>query len=268
MWNRSDGDYAFDADNNYLFLNSNISRIENILQNVVEDDNVPFGQDELFQLFKAKDNSNKLITSDEVARMQKKIEALERENNEIKSAQFVDEGRYVQKGGLSLEEQKAHNLEARRMVKQILSQYEEFDCSDWNPEEDTPIVLKKVRKNGELIDIVIASAKSSPVHLSPYAFNVLASNPDNQLFVRDRQGVHNVTFNDIFLENQSVNMVFDTNYVPNTVLAQLAQVFNYVSNTKFVIENPHFSANSMLSGFGLKNLISGKAFVPSDEDQW
>ena len=68
--------------------------------------------------------------------------------------------------------------------------------------------------------------KSSPVHLSPYAFNVLASNPNNQLFVRDRYDVHNVKFEDIFLDNQNVNMVFDTNYVPNTVLAQLSEVFN------------------------------------------
>lgn len=268
IWSKSDGDYAFDADNDYLYINSNISRIENILEDVEHDEDIPFDQELLKQLYKAKNNSSSLIASDEVARIIKENQILKQELNVIKSLQPPDEKGYKRKGGIDPDVQKAINLEARKMVKQLLEQYNEFDCSNWDPEQGGYVIQNKVKKNDEYIDIVVVSASASPVHLSPFAFNILARNPNNQLFVRDHSGIHNVTFDDIFHENQSVNMVFDTNFVPNTVLAQLAEVFNYVSNTKFVIENPHFSVNSMITGFGLNNINTGDAFVPNDDDQF
>lgn len=268
IWSKSDCDYAFNSDNDYLYINSNVSRIENILEDVEQDEDIPFDQELLKQLYKAKNNSSSLIASDEVARIIKENQILKQELNEIKSLQPPDENGYRRKGRIDPEAQKAINLEARKMVKKLLEQFSEFDCSEWDPEQGGYVVQNKVKKNDEYIDIVVVSASSSPVHLSPFAFNILARNPNNQLFVRDHSGIHNVTFDDIFHENQSVNMVFDTNFVPNTVLAQLAEVFNYVSNTKFVIENPHFSFNSMLTGFGLNNINSGDAFVPNDDDQF
>jgi hypothetical protein len=268
LWNFSEGNYAFNDDGNKLFINSKILNIENVLAQVVEDNTIPFNQDHFTQLLLSKNQSNSLVSFDEVERLKKENNDLRIKLEEIASHQEVDEKGFVEKGGLGSDQQKAANLEARHLVKEKLLQYPEFDVSDWDPDDQTPIVRNKVRKNGELIDIVVVSAKSSPVHLSPYAFNVLASNTNNQLFVRDRYDVHNVKFEDIFLDNQNVNMVFDTNYVPSTVLAQLSEVFNYVTNTKFVIINPHFSANSMFEGFGLDNKNAGNVFIPENNDDW
>lgn len=263
----SKGDYAFDDKTNFLFINSK-QRIDNILFKVEEDSDVPFEKDHLNKLLYAKNNSNNLVATDEYERVKEENEKLKELLERLSAGQSENEEGYTKKGGLSKEDQISINREARQMVKEMLLEHQEYDCSDWDIDENVPIIQRKIRKNGELIDIVVVSAKSSPVHLSPFAFNVLASNPNNQLFVRDRQGVHNVTFNDIFSDNQNVNMIFDTNFVPNTVLAQLAHVFNYVSNTKFVIENPHFSANNILLGFGLENKNSGEIGIPSDDQDW
>lgn len=263
----SKGDYAFKDDTNSLFINSK-QRIDNILFEVEEDSDIPFEKDHLNKLLYAKNNSNNLVATDEYERVKEENEKLKGLLERMATSQSEDEEGYTKKGGLSKEDQIAINREARQMVKELLLEHQEYDCSDWDIDENVPIIQKKIRKNGELIDIVVVSAKSSPVHLSPFAFNTLASNPNNQLFVRDRQGIHNVTFNDIFSDNQNVNMIFDTNFVPSTVLAQLAHVFNYVSNTKFVIENPHFSANSILLGFGLENKNSGEIAIPSNDQDW
>ena len=268
VWKETRGDYTYNIDTKSLYINSKALRLENILLNVALDPTISFTQDHLTQLFLAKNNSNNLIAADEYERIKTENEFLKNQLQSVDQSRYIDEVGYLKKGGLTPEEQKAISLETRRMTKQLLLRIKEFDCIDWNPEEDTAIIQKKVRKNGELIDIVVVSAKTTPIHLSPFAFNVLASNPNNQLFVRDAQGIHNVTFNDIFADNQYVNMIFDTNYVPHTVLAQLAHVFNYVTNTKFVIQNPHFSANSLLLGFGLENRNAGNVAIVSTDEDW
>ena len=67
------GNYAFNEEENKLFVNSKILNIETILAQVVEDNTIPFELDHFNRLLLAKNKSNSLVSSDEVERLKTKI---------------------------------------------------------------------------------------------------------------------------------------------------------------------------------------------------
>jgi len=249
----NEDDYWFDKESSIFYVNKNKS-IELLLQNAAEE--------KLFET-DIKPLINKGLAK--VNELERKVIELERENNDLKS---TPDRTPKKTDKISKEEQERANLEARIAVKKYLQlkASEGYDVSGWDPYNSYASVERKVKKNGEYIDIVAKSAKWGDIFLAANEFELLCQDAKNQLFVYNGYDVKPVTLNSIFEANSLIQLQIDTNHINGKFLGMLAKAFQYVTNTKFVVEDPNHSAHNLLNRLGMNNLNEGFISASFDDE--
>ena len=246
-----ENDFWYDEVNETLYVNGNKSSIELLIQNAADED--------LFETY-----IGPLINKGLA-----KINELKRENRELKEKLKSIPDRTPKKTDkISKEDQEKANLEARIAVKKYLQSKasEGYDVSGWEPYNSYASVERKVKKNGEYIDIVVKSAKWGNIFLAANEFELLCQDAINQLFVYNGNDVKPVTLNSIFEANSLIQLQIDTSHINKKFLGMLAKAFQYVTNTKFVVEDPSYSANNLLNRLGMDNLNEGFISASFDDE--
>lgn len=181
-------------------------------------------------------------------------------------ALFPDERTITEPGPVATIDQMEINKEARIKVKPFLAAHG-YDVSSWNPENSLPDLVGVIKDpKGNPINVVIRSAKQRDIHLSASSFEILMTNPNNLLIVENHQGIHPVSFEELFGNNSNVNLIFDAKYTPREYFKALGVIFKYVKNTRFVVPDPHFSAYDEIKGFGLEMKNDGTVLIGSSND--
>lgn len=191
--------------------------------------------------------------------------------NEIRSQSYL-----IEREGISKEEQiKAHE-EAEQIVMEKL-EADGYDCSNWimknleiKSEYEKWQFINRVDNiispDGEIINLIIKSAKGGYIYLSASDFEFLTSNSNNVLMVWDGNNVHSVTADEIFNKDSNVNLIFDTEYTPKHYYAALSKVFQYVKRTTFAVKNPRYNAYETIKSFGMDSKIEGIQELFDDND--
>ncbi len=249
-----ENDFWYDEDNETLYVNGNKSSIELLIQNAADKD---LFKTDIKPLIK-----NSLAKLNELER---KVRELEKENRVLKSTHDIAPKRTDK---ISKEDQEKANLEARIAVKKYLEQKVDdgYDVREWDPNNSYAVVEGKIKKNGEYIDIVVKSAKWGDIFLAANEFELLCKDSKNQLFVYNGYDVKPVTLNSIFEANSLIQLQIDTYQINGEFLKMLAKAFKYVSNTKFVVEDPNYSAHNLLNRLGLDNLNEGFISASFDDE--
>ncbi|HPD63840.1 MAG TPA: hypothetical protein PL113_00010 [Bacteroidia bacterium] len=248
-----ENDFWYDEDNETLYINGNKSSIELLIQNAADDN--------LFE------TDIKLLINKGLAKvneLERKVKELERENNELKS---TPDRTPKKTDRISKEDQEKANLDARIAVKKYLKVCEGYDVSEWDPYNSLAAVRGKIKKNGEYIDIVVKSAKWGDIFLAANEFELLCQDAKNQLFVYNGYDVKPVTLKSIFEANSLIQLQIDTIHINGKFLGMLAKAFQYVANTKFVVEDPNHSAHNLLNRLGMNNLNEGFISAAAN-DEW
>lgn len=177
--------------------------------------------------------------------------------------------RYTERDNTDEEDRKELNREARYAAKDFLDSLEDYDCTDWNPDESGYIVKDKILFKGKKITVGITSSRNRKLYLHPYLFAEIMEDPDNLLlnYGYDHK-IHSLKFEDIFMDNPNVNLIFDTDVVNPKHIAELANKYRTSKKTCFVIENPKYSVSGRIDSFGLKEKKEGAEINInfSDED--
>ena len=160
------------------------------------------------------------------------------------------------------------NRQARVVAKDFLSSLSDYDCDDWDAENSYNVITNKIKYKGKPIVVVVCSSQSRKLYLHPRAFAELMQNPDNLLlnYAGDNR-IYSLSFDDIFTDNPHVNIVFDTDVVTPSEIAELSNKYMYSKKTCFVIENPKHSQSDAINSFGLnEKKEDGKVEVFSLEE--
>lgn len=173
-------------------------------------------------------------------------------NKKHDEAEVKNHGNDIEKGDIDKEARGNINREARYAAKDYLENKEGIDCSLWNPDDTSHIVKNIIKCNGKPITVVITSSVSRKLYLHPWAFAELMEQPQNLLlnYGSDKR-IHSLSFDDIFKDNPHVNLIFDTDVVQPSKIAELANKFMGSKKTCFVIENPKYSQSDAIKSFGL-----------------
>ena len=184
---------------------------------------------------------------------------LEQQLNELKVAtQEAARGKYTERGNVGQIDRAQINLEARRAAKEYLESLEDYDCSAWDPKESSQLVKGDIRYKGEPITVAITSSRGGKLHLHPWTFSAIMENPDNLLLnYGSDHCIHSLRFDDIFMDNPNVNLIFDTDAVNPRLIAKLSSLFRNYQHTYFVIENPKYSQSEAIQSFGLSEKVEG-----------
>lgn len=188
---------------------------------------------------------------------------------------YIQEGKVIDRDGISTEKQIAAHTEAERAVRQELES-NGYDCSNWIIDEteiDSPFkkwqsysqIKDVINPTGEKINLVVKSAKGGYIYLSATDFEFLTSDRNNVLMVWDGNRVHSVSSEDIFNKDSNVNLIFDTEYTPKHYYAALSKVFQFVKRTTFAVKNPRYNAFETIKTFGLDSKTEGVAELFDDE---
>ena len=190
---------------------------------------------------------------------------------------FIEsEGTVINRDKLSQSQQTAAHLEAEYVIREKL-QEEGYNCSNWTKNDSLPDNDKRqwqsfnrisniVNPQGELINMVIKSAKGGYIYLSATDFEFLTSDSRNVLMVWDGDSVHSVTADEIFNKDSNVNLIFDTAYTPKHYYAALSKVFQYVKRTTFAVKNPRYNAFDTVRSFGMDSKTEGIQRLFDDND--
>jgi predicted RNA-binding protein with RPS1 domain len=301
LYEYKQGDFYYDAQNRILYVNGeDKTRIQNILNGIAQDKNIPFNNDDWLFLFL---EGKTTISTEELSKKDEAIDRLEIENGELKKIlnkhgipykKWFCEADNALIGGLapnhvqplqpnvisrpelSQNEQIAAHKEAEQIVKKKLEE-DGYDCSDWGIDVSLEIdgnswrsvnQVEKLIKNpaGELINLVVKSAKGGYIYLSATDFEFLTSDSSNVLMVWDGNKVHSVTGEQVFNKDSNVNLIFDTEYTPKHYYAALSKVFQYVKRTTFAVKNPVYSAYDKVQSFGMDSKIEGIQELFDDND--
>ena len=227
----SDGNIC--SKGNKIYFNYNeVENFEKLLWLLIQDEGSTFKESD-FLLFQRKQN-----------------------DHYSKEAETDARERVVEKDNVDVKLRAEINKTARYAAKEYLDE-RGFDTSLWDPEETIPIIKDKIKKDGKFITVVVTSSRAKKLYLYPWAFAELMQDPDNLLLNYDsKEMIHALSYKDIFEDNQSVNLIFDTDIVRPEILAALANKFRGSKNTCFVIENPRYSVSDELKGFGLNQKIT------------
>lgn len=172
----------------------------------------------------------------------------------------------LEKGNVDRQAQEEFNKETRIKVKKYLSD-KRYDVSAWEPTKSLPDLVDVIKDPaGNLINIVIRSAKQKIIHLSASSFEVLMSRPNNLLVVENDKGIHCVSFTELFGNNNNVNLIFDARYTPREYFQALGTIFKYVKGTEFVVRDPNYSAFDEIRGFGLEVKNDGTVLITDNLD--
>ena len=148
-------------------------------------------------------------------------------------------------------------MEARIAAKEYLDSLNDYDCSDWDPNEGNGLVKDLIRYKNKTITVVVTSSIGRKLHLHPRLFAELMIDSDNLLlnYGYDRK-IHHIVFDETFKDNPNVNLIFDTDIITHKEFAFLANRYKYSKRTCFAIENFAHSISEQIKGFGLDEVMS------------
>ena len=192
------------------------------------------------------------VTTNFMKSPQQKIAELSEERINRDEAEVVDHGHEIEKDNTDELSRYEINREARIAAKEFLDCLSDYDCSEWDPEDGRHIIKDIIKYKGKPITIIVLSSRSRKLYLHPRAFAELMEDPDNLLlnYGYDKK-IHSLSFEDIFLDNPNVNLIFDTDIVSPKEIATLANKYMYSKKTCFVVENPKYSQSDIIKSFGL-----------------
>lgn len=255
------GDYKYFESSRTLYISSS-KESKAVLMDVYSDYRFKrlFTEDDWNRLF--------LVSADIVKELNERIAELERENEELKAegGNIQEEGA-IDPGEMDQKSQAEANREARHAAKKHLESIDDFDCSEWDPDEGYGLVKEKVKYKGEPITIAVVSTKMDKLYLHASWFAELMTDPDNRLlFYGADKEVRSVVFDRTFKDNENINLIFDTDVVTPKEFAFIANRYRGTKNTRFAIENISYSASKKIDGFGLKEKKTGEVYIPNDDD--
>lgn len=261
-----EGEYCYFCNSKTIYFSST-KEAASVLTDVYIDRTIPFEKDDWNNIF--------LVSANLVNDKDAEIEELKRIIDELRSKKRpgdeseVDEhGRAIDLDDIDETSRSEINRQARVAAKEFLSSLSDYDCENWDPEVSDKVIIGKVKYKGKPIVVVVCSSQSRKLYLHPMAFAELMQDPDNLLlnYANDHR-IYSLSFNDIFMDNPHVNIVFDTDIVTPSEIAELANKYMYSKKTCFVIENPKHSQSDAISSFGLnEKKEDGKVEIFSLED--
>jgi len=224
-----------------------------ILSDAYSNNSIPFTKNDWDRIFliSAEDVDKQIAERDKIIEELRNQLAESRKNN-YNESEVQDHGDYTEKDNADPETRKQLNRDARFAAKEYLECFDEYDCTDWNPENSGQVVIGKVKFKDKPITIAVTSSRGSKLYLHPWVFAELMGDKDNLLltFGSDHK-IHSLSFEDIFTDNPNVNIIFDTDIVKPSSIAELANNYRFSKKTCFVIENPKFSQSDAIRSFGL-----------------
>lgn len=240
-----------------------------ILSDAYSNSSIPFTKDDWNKIFliSAEDVDKQIAERDKIIEELRKQLAEYRENDNESEVQ--NHGSYTEKDNTDPETRKQINRNARFAAKEFLECFDEYDCSDWDPETSKQVVIGKVKYKGKPITIAVTSSGKRKLYLHPWVFAELMVDRDNLLLtLGSDHKIHSLSFDDIFTDNPNVNIIFDMDLVKPDSIAELANKYRFSKKTCFVIENPKFSQSDAIRSFGLNekktNTIVETSFTIDD----
>ena len=244
------GEYVYFSDSQKLFISCN-REPEAVLADVYPKQGNPFTKDDWNSIFLV---PTSIVHEKDaiIAELQQKIAELSEERINRDEAEVVDHGHEIEKDNTDELSRYEINREARIAAKEFLDCLSDYDCSEWDPEDGRHIIKDIIKYKGKPITIIVLSSRSRKLYLHPRAFAELMEDPDNLLlnYGYDKK-IHSLSFEDIFLDNPNVNLIFDTDIVSPKEIATLANKYMYSKKTCFVVENPKYSQSDIIKSFGL-----------------
>ena len=244
------GDNVYFTNYFSLYVDNSNNQIEQILLKVSDKGISPFTKDDWHKLFSVNRNDYEKLEQ-EKKELEREIEKLKQENNGLLS-EVQNHGHYTGKDAIKEDDRISINRDARIAAKDYLLQFDDYDVSDWEPEESGQIVKDVVTYKGQPITVVVTSSRASKLYLHPRVFVELMQQPENLLLNYDGKDIHSLSFDNVFKDNPNVNLIFDADVITDDEFAKLASRYMYTRKTCFVIENPRYSIFDEIQSFGLE----------------
>ena len=260
------GEYCYFGSSKTIYISST-KEPASILTDVYADGNIPFCKDDWNKIFLVSAN----IVNDkdaEIEKLKRIIEELRSKKKSGSESEVYEHGNVIEKDDNDENTRAEINRQARVAAKDFLSSLSDYDCDDWDAENSYNVITNKIKYKGKPIVVVVCSSQSRKLYLHPRAFAELMQNPDNLLlnYAGDNR-IYSLSFDDIFTDNPHVNIVFDTDVVTPSEIAELSNKYMYSKKTCFVIENPKHSQSDAINSFGLnEKKEDGKVEVFSLEE--
>ena len=245
------GEYTYFQSSKKIFISSD-REPASVLADVYSDYRLkcPFTKDDWNKIF--------LVSAEVVQEKDERIAELERLLEEIRQKRPADDsevaehGEYTERDKTDPQTRIQINREARFAAKDYMESLEEFDCSEWDPDTSSQIVKDVIKYKGKRITVAVTSSLGRKLYLHPWVFAEIMENPDNFLFNygADKR-IHPLRFEDVFMDNPNVNLIFDTDVISPSHIAELANKYRCSKRTCFVIENPKYSQSDEIQSFGL-----------------
>lgn len=248
------GEYTYFRDSRHIYITANrepASSLADIYSNSTL--RCPFTKEDWNKIFLV--SANIVQEKDErIAELERLLEYARRNDssNHFDDPEVDEHGKYTEKDNTDQETRKQINLEARFAAKDYLDCLEDYDCSEWNPEDSGQIIEGVIRYKGKPITVAITSSRGRKLYLHPWVFTEIMEDPDNLLLNYGfDKCIHSLRFKDIFMDNPDVNLIFDTDVINPKLIADLSNQFRGSKHTCFVIENPKYSQSDAIQSFGL-----------------
>ena len=242
-------DYVFFNTDNKLYISFD-SDIQSVLSQVIANSKIPFTKDDWNSLF--------LVSVTELEELKRQNELLLEElarakaYHDGKDSEVDEHGRYTESDNTDPEARKQINKEARFAAYDYLSSLENYDCSEWDPEDSSHIIKDQIKYKGHYITVAVTSSRGRKLYLHPWVFAEIMGGPENLLLNYGYDNcIHSLSFSDVFMDNPNVNLIFDTDVVSPKEIANLANKYRSSKKTCFVIENPKYSQSEAIQSFGL-----------------
>ena len=248
------GEYTYFPNSRHLYITANrepASSLADVYSNSTL--RCPFTKEDWNKIFLV--SADIVQEKDErIAELERLLEEARRDNssNNSDDPEVEGHGKYTEKDNTDQETRKQINLEARFAAKDYLDCLDDYDCSEWNPEDNSQIVEGVIKYKGKPITVAITSSRGRKLYLHPWIFTKIMEAPDNLLLNYGfDKCIHSLRFKDIFMDNPDVNLIFDTDVISPKLIADLSNQFRSSKNTCFVIENPKYSQSDAIQSFGL-----------------
>ncbi len=261
------GEYTYFPNTRRIYISANREPASS-LTDVYSDESLkcPFSKEDWNKIFLV--SADILQEKDErISELERLLEEARRNASPDNSPEVEDPGKVTEKGKVDAETRKQINRDARFAAKKYLSCLDEYDSSEWDPEDSSNIVRGVIKYRGKPIIVVITSSLGRKLHLHPWVFSEIMEDPDNLLlnYGYDKC-IHSLRFDDIFKDNPNVNLIFDTGVVNPKLIASLSNQFRVSKRTCFVIENPKYSPSDVIQSFGLNEKKDGEVKVDFTDD--
>ena len=251
------GDYTYFSPSQTIYISAD-REPASVLADVYSDNRLkcPFSKDDWNKIFLV---SAEIVQErdERIAELEKQLEELRRKNTQYDS-DSEEHGEYTERDNTAPETRIQINKEARFAAKDYLDSMEEYDCTEWDPASSSQIVKDVIKYNGKPITVAVTSSMGRKLYLHPWVFAEIMEDPDNLLlnYGADRR-IHSLRFKDVFMDNPNVNLIFDTDVISPSHIAELANKYRGSKRTCFVIENPKYSQSDEIQSFGLNEKKEG-----------